>query len=70
MPAHATTHIATQESLDGTMADWLNKLKDEKYQQSVTTLLATSNVRSQHQSKAFYNRNRSLRGLQPNGLND
>ena len=52
------------------MADWLNKLKDEKYQQSVTTLLATSNVRSQHQSKAFYNRNRSLRGLQPNGLND
>ena len=31
-------HIAIQESLDGTMADWLNKLSDEEYQQSVATL--------------------------------
>ena len=38
MPAHAMIHIAIQESLDGTMANWLNKLSDEEYQQSVATL--------------------------------
>ena len=38
MPAHTMIHIAIQESLDGTMADWLNKLSDEECQQSVATL--------------------------------
>lgn len=38
MPAHTMIHIAIQESLDGTMANWLNKLSDEEYQQSVATL--------------------------------
>ena len=52
MPAHAMTHIAIQESLDGTMADWQNKLTDEEYEQNVGTVQATSHARSQHQSQA------------------
>ena len=51
MPTHAMTHIAIQERLDGTMADWLNKLTDEEYEQSVATLQATSHALSQHQSQ-------------------
>ncbi len=50
MPTHAMTHIAIQERLDGTMADWLNKLTDEEYEQSVATLQATRHARSQHSS--------------------
>ena len=38
MPGHAMIHITIQESFDGTMADRLDKLSDEEYQQSVARL--------------------------------
>ena len=45
-PTTAMTHIAIQESLDGKVVDWMEKVTDEQYGRSAAAAAASKPIRS------------------------